>query len=708
MLAIVIPAAIWGPQWRATKQVACCCDNAAVVAALSSRSCKADRRPAAQGPRLAVSDLDGTLRFYYAQGLAESTHRTYQSGMRRFYAFCDTYSIPSPFPVSECTLCYFTTFLANNMLSAQTIKTYLLAVHNTQISLGFPDPRAQTAMPRLERIQAGIRRVLATRGKKKRSRLPITPTVLEGLKKYWAESTDDNRQLYWAAAALCYFGFFRLGELLTPSDSQAQLNWGDITFNHAVQPTMIKVHLSFAKCDQFGRGTDIYIGLSGNVICPVAADPRIHSPYGPHYPSLWTPLPQPMDPTTPLVQPMDPTTPLVQPMDPTTPLVQPMDPTTPLVQPMDPTTPLVQPMDPTTPLVQPMDPTTPLVQPMDPTTPLVQPMDPTTPLVQPMDPTTPLVQPMDPTIPLVQPAYGPHYPTGSAYGPHYPTGSAYGPHYPTGSAYGPHYPTGSAYGPHYPTGSAYGPHYPTGSAYGPHYPTGSAYGPLPHWFSLWTPLSHWFSQPMDPTTPLVQPMDPTTPLVQPMDPTIPLPMDVSINRPFKQAMREIWVTWFSKHTIHGNLTQPTRQDAIDWVSAAWNSIKSETIVESFKCCGITASVDGSDDTKMFRRVPRVIIESDDESEVGDDDSDGMVTGDDFEGFDADDDLFEITLFSHNWFSDIFVYMMSTHYTDNVKRTKQHRNVIKIFSHQRTRKDNFLLASPADAPTFTPKMECLMS
>ena len=83
--------------------------------------------------------------------------------------------------------------------------------------------------------------------------------------------------------------------------------------------------------------------------------------------------------------------------------------------------------------------------------------------------------------------------------------------------------------------------------------------------------------------------------------------------------------------------------AIDWVSAAWNSIKSETIVESFKCCGITASVDGSDDTKMFCCVPRVIIESDDESEVGDDDSDGMVTGDDFEGFDADDDLFEITV-----------------------------------------------------------------
>ena len=153
MLPIVISAAIRGPQWRVAKQVACCCDNAAVVAALSSRSCKvdhimhlmrclfyveayheftlhcthlpgslntvadalsrnalpsfrlqmqeadplpyaptqADRRPAAQGPRLAVSDLEGTLRFYYAQGLAESTHRTYQSGMRHLL-----YSLPFP------------------------------------------------------------------------------------------------------------------------------------------------------------------------------------------------------------------------------------------------------------------------------------------------------------------------------------------------------------------------------------------------------------------------------------------------------------------------------------------------------------------------------------------------------------------------------------------------------------------------------------
>ena len=144
-------------------------------------------RLAMQGPRLAVSRLDSTFQFHYAQCLAESTHRTYQSGTHRFLTFCNTYNIPSPFPVSKHMLCYFATVLANDKLSLQTIRTYLSAVRSMQISLGFPDPRTQSTMPRLERIQAGIRRALATSGKLKKVRLPVTPAILGGLQRYWAK-----------------------------------------------------------------------------------------------------------------------------------------------------------------------------------------------------------------------------------------------------------------------------------------------------------------------------------------------------------------------------------------------------------------------------------------------------------------------------------------------------------------------------------------
>ena len=75
-----------------------------------------------------------------------------------------------------------------------------------------------------------------------------------------------------------------------------------------------------------------------------------------------------------------------------------------------------------------------------------------------------------------------------------------------------------------------------------------------------------------------------TPLVQ--------HMDVSVNRQFKQCIRDLWVLWFATHTqctFHGNPKTPSPQEVIKWTSAAWDSIKVD-IRESL-LCGITADVD---------------------------------------------------------------------------------------------------------------------
>ena len=34
---------------------------------------------------------------------------------------------------------------------------------------------------------------------------------------------------------------------------------------------MLRIHLNRSKCDQFGRGADIFVGRTGNELCPVAA-----------------------------------------------------------------------------------------------------------------------------------------------------------------------------------------------------------------------------------------------------------------------------------------------------------------------------------------------------------------------------------------------------------------------------------------------------
>ncbi len=114
---------------------------------------------AAPKPGLDITDLDEAVQFYCDQGIADSTRKTYKSALQRFTDFCDLYSIMTPFPVSESILCYYASYLAAQKLSPQTIKTYLAGIRHTQITLGLPEPKEYSSLPRLKLIQGGIKRV---------------------------------------------------------------------------------------------------------------------------------------------------------------------------------------------------------------------------------------------------------------------------------------------------------------------------------------------------------------------------------------------------------------------------------------------------------------------------------------------------------------------------------------------------------------------
>ena len=90
------------------------------------------------------------------------------------------------------------------------------------------------------------------------------------------------------------------------------------------------------------------------------------------------------------------------------------------------------------------------------------------------------------------------------------------------------------------------------------------------------------------------------------------PMDKCINRPFKEYMRASWQEWMRQDrakTKKGNLKQPSRQDAINWVSKAWESIKLETLTHSFLVCGISNALDGSQDDLVSDDLPSVEMDT---------------------------------------------------------------------------------------------------
>ena len=182
----------------------------------------------------------------------------------------------SPFPVSEQLLTYFAAYLAEEGLKEQSIRTYLAAVRFLQLSMGLPDPRDGSSLPRLRLVLAGIRRTQAeSRTSTKKPRLPITPHILNCIRCLWDSRPTRTRFIMpWTAVSLCFFGFFRSGEITVPSleryDERFHLGWGDVAIDDPANPRAVQIHLRSSKTDQFGNGLNVVVGSTSDPLCPVA------------------------------------------------------------------------------------------------------------------------------------------------------------------------------------------------------------------------------------------------------------------------------------------------------------------------------------------------------------------------------------------------------------------------------------------------------
>lgn len=81
------------------------------------------------------------------------------------------------------------------------------------------------------------------------------------------------------------------------------------------------------------------------------------------------------------------------------------------------------------------------------------------------------------------------------------------------------------------------------------------------------------------------------------------PLDVCLNKPFKCNMRKLWNLWMIEGTKEltpaGNLRRPSIPLVCEWVVKAWQDIPTDMVIRSFKKCGISNNMDGSEDDELY-------------------------------------------------------------------------------------------------------------
>lgn len=158
-------------------------------------------------------------------------------------------------------------------LSPQSVKTYLASVKFMHTYLGHEDLAAPHS---LKMVQRGIARQYSNSPHKSRIRLPLTPTLLGQIRSAWeTKQFDVDIIMLWAALCTGFFGFLRLGEMTSPTQSRfnpsTTLCFEDLSVDDQANPQMVMLLIKQSKTDQLRTGFTVSLARSDGPLCPVAA-----------------------------------------------------------------------------------------------------------------------------------------------------------------------------------------------------------------------------------------------------------------------------------------------------------------------------------------------------------------------------------------------------------------------------------------------------
>lgn len=197
---------------------------------------------------------------------ASSTSNTYNIGFRHYQTFCHQNGLPL-FPLNDDTLSLFATHLAARM-SQTSVRTYLAGVQCASRVRGFRE-----RIEDMQKVRLTLRGIDRSRSSSSPRREAITFQHLDQIRVFLlsSEYSHQDRQLYFTASCVAFFGMLRVSEYTCPTssffDSSRHLCVSDVT----ISTNMLLIRIKVSKTNQSGLGTTIRLPSINSIFCPVAA-----------------------------------------------------------------------------------------------------------------------------------------------------------------------------------------------------------------------------------------------------------------------------------------------------------------------------------------------------------------------------------------------------------------------------------------------------
>ena len=93
------------------------------------------------------------------------------------------------------------------------------------------------------------------------------------------------------------------------------------------------------------------------------------------------------------------------------------------------------------------------------------------------------------------------------------------------------------------------------------------------------------------------------------------PLDKCINKPFKNKVRSQYQAWMVNgpftYTPSGKKRAPSKELVLQWIHKAWQEIPTDLVAKSFKSCGISNAMNGTEDEAVWEEEGAGADEADD-------------------------------------------------------------------------------------------------